>query len=84
MQPAKFLGMLLGVSPDPPQGGRSGKDSVHHNIWCILLSYNALRAQKCWYQRDIQKCLYPQLRKNVEAYVDDVVIKTQKSVVPMK
>jgi hydroxymethylpyrimidine/phosphomethylpyrimidine kinase len=28
------------------------------------------------YQKAIQKCLASQIRKNVEAYVDDVVVKT--------
>jgi hypothetical protein len=28
------------------------------------------------YQRGIQQCLYSQLGRNVEAYVDDVVVKT--------
>jgi hypothetical protein len=31
------------------------------------------------YQRDIQKCFKKQLNKNVEAYVDDVVVKTRNS-----
>jgi hypothetical protein len=31
------------------------------------------------YQRAIQKCFKKQLNKNVEAYVDDVVVKTQNS-----
>jgi hypothetical protein len=30
------------------------------------------------YQRGIQRCLYSQLRHNVEAYVDDVVVKTRE------
>jgi hypothetical protein len=31
------------------------------------------------YQRDIQVCFKRQLNKNVEAYVDDVVVKTRSS-----
>jgi hypothetical protein len=31
------------------------------------------------YHRGIQKCLHNQLKRNTEAYVNDVVIKTQKS-----
>jgi hypothetical protein len=31
------------------------------------------------YQRAIQKCFTKQLNKNVEAYVDDVVVKTRNS-----
>jgi hypothetical protein len=28
------------------------------------------------YQKEIQKCLKSQIRENIEAYVDDVVVKT--------
>jgi hypothetical protein len=31
------------------------------------------------YQQAIQKCFKKQLNKNVEAYVDDVVVKTRNS-----
>jgi hypothetical protein len=31
------------------------------------------------YERAIQKCFKKQLNKNVEAYVDDVVVKTRNS-----
>jgi hypothetical protein len=30
------------------------------------------------YQKAIQKCLKSHIRRNVEAYVDDVVVKTTK------
>jgi hypothetical protein len=30
------------------------------------------------YQRGIQRCLHSQLGRNVKAYIDDVVIKTQE------
>jgi hypothetical protein len=30
------------------------------------------------YQKAIQKCLKSRIRRNVEAYVDDVVVKTTK------
>jgi hypothetical protein len=36
-----------------------------------------LKSVGATYQRDIQLCLVDQLHHNVEAYVDDVVIKTR-------
>jgi hypothetical protein len=37
-----------------------------------------LKSVGATYQRGIQRCLYSQLGCNAEAYVDDVVVKTQK------
>jgi hypothetical protein len=36
----------------------------------------ALKNAGATYQKAIQKCLALQIRKNVKAYVDDVVVKT--------
>jgi hypothetical protein len=38
-----------------------------------------LKSTGAMYERGIQKCLYHQLRQNVEAYVDDVVVKSWES-----
>jgi hypothetical protein len=35
-----------------------------------------LKNTRATYQKAIQKCLESQISKNVEAYVDDVVVKT--------
>jgi hypothetical protein len=43
LQPFKFSRLLLGVSPDPPQGRRSYQDIFHHSVWCILLYNYAIR-----------------------------------------
>jgi hypothetical protein len=37
-----------------------------------------LKSVGATYQRGIQRCLYSQLGHNVEAYVDDVVVKTRE------
>jgi hypothetical protein len=37
-----------------------------------------LKNTRATYQKAIQKCLASQIGKNVEAYVDDVVVKTTK------
>jgi hypothetical protein len=47
LQPSQFSGLLLGVSLDPPQGGRLDQDIFHHSVRCILLNNYALQTQKC-------------------------------------
>jgi hypothetical protein len=37
-----------------------------------------LKSAGATYQRGIQQCLHTQLRQNIEAYVDDVVVKTRE------
>jgi hypothetical protein len=37
-----------------------------------------LKSAGATYQRGIQQCMHSQLGRNAEAYVDDVVIKTQE------
>jgi hypothetical protein len=38
-----------------------------------------LKNDSATYQRAIQACFKKQLKKNIEAYVDDVVVKTRNS-----
>jgi hypothetical protein len=37
-----------------------------------------LKSVAATYQRGIQRCLYSQLGRNMEAYVDDMVVKTRE------
>jgi hypothetical protein len=37
---------------------------------------SGLKNTRATYQKEIQKCLKSQIGKNVEAYIDDVVVKT--------
>jgi hypothetical protein len=37
-----------------------------------------LKSVGATYQRGIQRCLYSQLGRNMEAYVDDMVVKTRE------
>ena len=46
-------------------------------IYCYKAMTFGLKNAGATYQRVIQKCLESQLHRNVEAYVDDVVIKTK-------
>jgi hypothetical protein len=47
-----------------------------HCIYCYKVMTFGLKNAGATYQKAIQKCLKSQIRKNVEAYVDDVVVKT--------
>jgi hypothetical protein len=47
--------------------------------YCYTMMSFGLKNVSTTYQRAIQACLKKQLNKNVEAYVDDVVVKTRNS-----
>jgi hypothetical protein len=47
-----------------------------HDIYCYKVMTFGLKNAGATYQKAIQKCLKTQIGKNVEAYVDDVVVKT--------
>jgi hypothetical protein len=47
-----------------------------HGIYCYKVMTFGLKNVGATYQKEIQKCLAPQIGRNIEAYVDDVVVKT--------
>jgi ribonuclease HI len=47
-----------------------------HNIYCYKVMTFGLKNAGATYQKAIQKCLESQIGKTVEAYIDDVVVKT--------
>jgi hypothetical protein len=47
-----------------------------HDFYCYKVMTFVLKNIGATYQKAIQKCLMSQIGKNVEAYVDDVVVKT--------
>jgi hypothetical protein len=47
-----------------------------HGIYCYKVMTFGLKNAGATYQKAIQKCLKSQIGKNVEAYVDDVIVKT--------
>jgi hypothetical protein len=47
-----------------------------HGIYCYTTMIFGLKNAGETYQKAIHKCLESQIGKNVEAYVDDVVVKT--------
>jgi hypothetical protein len=48
------------------------------NAFCYTMMSFRLKSAGATYQRGIQQCLHTQLGCNTEAYVDDVVVNTQK------
>jgi hypothetical protein len=73
--------LLFRISSDCAQGGGPDQDSVHHpygtNAYKTI-SFG-LKNAGATYERAIQMCFAGQLHRNIEAYVDDVVIKTRDS-----
>jgi hypothetical protein len=51
-----------------------------HDIYCYTAMTFSLKNVVATYQKAIQKCLESQIGKNVEAYVNDVVVKTTTEV----
>jgi hypothetical protein len=47
-----------------------------HGIYCYKVMTFGLKNAGATYQKAIQKCFKTQIGKNVEAYVDDVVVNT--------
>jgi hypothetical protein len=50
-----------------------------YGAYCYLTMPFGLRNAGATYQRSMQKCLHDQIDKNVQVYVDDIVIKTKES-----
>jgi hypothetical protein len=49
-----------------------------YGAYCYLTMSFGLRNAGATYQRCMQKCLHDQIDKNVQVYVDDVIIKTKE------
>jgi hypothetical protein len=49
---------------------------TQHDIYCYTTMTFGLKNAELTYQKAIQKCLESQISDNVEAYIDDVVVKT--------
>jgi ribonuclease HI len=76
-----LLGLLLRVSSDQPGKRRQGKIAfiTPFGAFCYTSMSFGLKNAGATYQRAIQTCLADHWGKRVEAYVDDVVIKTENS-----
>jgi hypothetical protein len=76
-----LLGLLLRVSSDHPGKRRRGKIAfiAPFGAFCYTSMSFGLKNARATYQRAIQTCLADHWGKRVEAYVDDMVIKTENS-----
>ena len=79
MCPVILPRLLLRVSSDHPKRRRPNQDGLHHTLRGICLQDHVLCVEERWC--NLAACdttvLFDQLHRNVEAYVDDVVIKTK-------
>lgn len=50
-----------------------------HGAYCYVTMPFGLKNAGATYQRCMQRCLHDQIGKNVQVYIDDVVVKTMKS-----
>jgi hypothetical protein len=76
-----FLGLLFWISSDQLSERRQGKTAfiTPFGVFCYTSMSFGLKNAGATYQRAIQTCLADHWGKRVEAYVDDVVIKTENS-----
>ena len=74
-----FPRRILWIPSDKDGGIRPSHNGLHNAIWPLLFQHYAfgLKNAGATYQRMIQTCMEKQISKTVEAYVDDVVIKTR-------
>ena len=76
-----LLGCLLGLSYDQDGGGGRGENGLPDPVWvyCYTCMPFGLRNTGPTFQRLMHITLGPQLGKNVEAYVDDIVVKSREA-----
>jgi hypothetical protein len=72
---------LLRVSPNQDERVRPARDFFHHTFWHVLLYYYAisLRNAGATYQRCMNHMFGEHIGRTVEAYVNDIVVKTRKA-----
>ena len=79
MRPTILPRLLFRLSLDRPERRRPNQDDIHHPLWGIHLQDHVLRVEERW--RYLPACdtsvFSDQLHRNVEAYVDDVIVKTK-------
>jgi hypothetical protein len=73
-----FLDCYSGYHQIAPHPNDEDKTSfiMPQGIYCYKVMTFGLKNAGATYQKAIQKCLKSQIGKNVEAYVDDIVVKT--------
>jgi hypothetical protein len=76
---AFFPGHIFWLQPDRVEERRQGK-TAFITPWHVLLSSHAFRPKnaRATYQWMMQNCLKSQIGRNIQVYIDDVVITTRK------
>ncbi|GKF10866.1 reverse transcriptase domain-containing protein, partial [Tanacetum coccineum] len=77
-----LLGCLQGLSPD--SNGRRIEDKTAfftgEGVFCYRKMPFGLKNARATYQRLVDKVFHDQIRRNLEAYIDDMVIKNKKNI----
>jgi hypothetical protein len=72
--------MKIRVLNTPSEGG-SARHHIHHPLRLFFLHEDVVRTKECGatYQRCMQFCFKGQIGCNLQVYIDDIVIKSQRS-----
>jgi hypothetical protein len=73
-------GCILRLQPDQVKGGRQRKTTfiTPYGVYCYQVIPFDLKNAGATYQRMMQNCLGNQIGRNVQVYIDDVVITTRE------
>jgi hypothetical protein len=80
MREAFLFGRVFWLQSDQIEEGRRRKISLHHTVRSVLLPSNAVSPKNAGatYQRMMQNCIGSQIGRNIQVYIDDVVITTRE------
>ena len=75
----ELFGRLSRLPRDNFSLGRSGKNSFCHSYWKLpyKVMHFGLKNPRSTYQRIMARMFKPQLGKNIELYIDDLVVKSK-------
>jgi hypothetical protein len=73
-------GRIFWLQPDQAKERRRGKTAFikPYSVFCYQVMPFGLKNAGATYQRMMQNCLRSQIGRNIQVYIDDVVITTRK------